>query len=151
MSADRIDALIANSSLGSPGAVELRKRTPVELAQGLVHKAERLRGIRHLDVHIEDRRRTPLKTSPQGRRANMAKDNNRHVVPNPDGGWDIKKPGAERASSHHDTQGDAQQRAREIVGNAGGGEVRIHGRDGRIRDSDTVPPGNDPNPPRDKK
>jgi hypothetical protein len=42
-------------------------------------------------------------------------------------------------------------RAREIVHNAGGGEVKIHGRDGRIRDSDTVAPGNDPNPPRDKK
>ncbi|MDP3984720.1 MAG: DUF2188 domain-containing protein [Acidimicrobiia bacterium] len=33
----------------------------------------------------------------------------------------------------------------------GGGEVTIHGRDGRIRDSDTVPPGHDPNPPRDKR
>ncbi|MFN3256916.1 MAG: DUF2188 domain-containing protein [Ilumatobacter sp.] len=30
-----------------------------------------------------------------------------------------------------------------------GGEVRIHGKDGRIRDSDTVAPGRDPNPPRD--
>lgn len=31
----------------------------------------------------------------------------------------------------------------------GGGEVRIHGRDGKIRDSDTVPPGRDPHPPKD--
>nr|WP_250810290.1 DUF2188 domain-containing protein [Neorhizobium tomejilense] len=31
----------------------------------------------------------------------------------------------------------------------GGGEVRIQGRDGRWRDSDTVAPGNDPNRPRD--
>ena len=29
--------------------------------------------------------------------------------------------------------------------------VTIHGRDGRIRDSDTVAPGRDPFPPRDKK
>ena len=35
--------------------------------------------------------------------------------------------------------------------NSGGGEVRIHRRDGKIRDSDTVAPGNDPFPPRDKK
>lgn len=81
----------------------------------------------------------------------MSKDSDRHVVPNPDGGWDVKKPGAERASSHVDTQADAIDRAREIVHNAGGGEVVIHGRDGQIRDSDTVAPGNDPNPPKDTK
>ena len=38
---------------------------------------------------------------------------------------------------------------KEIVGNLGGGEVVIHRPDGTIRDSDTVPPGNDPNPPKD--
>lgn len=82
----------------------------------------------------------------------MAKGNERrHVVPNPNGGWDVKKPGSSRASKHTDTQKDAIDRAREIVHNQGGGEVRIHGRDGRIRDSDTIAPGNDPNPPRDKR
>lgn len=75
----------------------------------------------------------------------------RHVVPNSDGGWDIKKPGAERSSGHFDTQGDAIDRAREIVHNDGGGEVVIHRPDGTIRDSDTVPPGSDPNPPLDRK
>ena len=77
--------------------------------------------------------------------------NRRHVVPNPRGGWDVKAPGAGRASSHHDTQAQAEVRAKEIVANAGGLEVRIHGRDGRIRDSDTVPPGRDPMPPRDRR
>ena len=75
---------------------------------------------------------------------------NRHVVPNPDGGWDVVKPDAERASSHHATQQQAIERGREIVNNLGGGELRIHGRNGQIRDSDTIPPGNDPNPPRDR-
>lgn len=75
---------------------------------------------------------------------------NRHVVPNPKGGWDVKKPGSSRVSAHADTQKAATERARQIVRNGGGGEVRIHGRDGRIRDADTVPPGNDPKPPRDK-
>jgi len=75
----------------------------------------------------------------------------RDVVPNPNGGWDVTKPDSRRASAHTDTQAAAIDRAREIVTNAGGGEVRIHGRDGRLRDSDTVGGGNDPNPPRDRK
>ena len=81
----------------------------------------------------------------------MAEGNNRHVVPNPNGGWDVVAPNAGRASAHRDTQADAIDRARDIVTNAGGGEVRIHGRDGQIRDTDTVGGGNDPLPPRDKK
>lgn len=76
--------------------------------------------------------------------------NERHVVPDDDG-WKVVAPGSDRASAITDTQSDAIDRAREIVGNSGGGEVVIHGRDGAIRDSDTVAPGNDPNPPRDKK
>ncbi|MCU1579994.1 MAG: hypothetical protein JWP19_2198 [Rhodoglobus sp.] len=81
----------------------------------------------------------------------MAEENNRHVVPNPDGGWDIVKPNADRASAHLPTQGEAIDRARDIVTNLGGGEVRIHNRQGEIRDTDTVGGGHDPNPPRDRK
>lgn len=77
-------------------------------------------------------------------------NNDRHVVSDGDG-WAVRKPGGSRASAKADTQAEAINRAREIVRNAGGGEVKIHGRDGKIRDSDTVAPGNDPNPPRDKK
>jgi hypothetical protein len=77
--------------------------------------------------------------------------NNRHVVPNSAAGWDVKAPGAKRASAHLDTQAEAIDRGRTIVRNAGGGELRIHGRDGRIRDSDTIAPGNEPHPPRDRK
>lgn len=40
----------------------------------------------------------------------MASSNNRHVVPNPKGGWDVKAPGAERASSHAPTRTSAQTR-----------------------------------------
>lgn len=74
----------------------------------------------------------------------MANNNDRHVVPNEGGGWDVTKPGAGRASSHHDTQADAIARGREIVDNAGGGELNIHGRDGKIRAKDTIGDGNDP-------
>ena len=76
---------------------------------------------------------------------------NRHVVKNRGGGWDVKKPGASRASAHAPTQAAAERRAKQIVKNEGGGEVRIHRPNGEIRDSDTVAPGNDPFPPRDRK
>lgn len=78
------------------------------------------------------------------------KTTSRHVVEHDDG-WAIRKPGAKHASAVRRRQSDAIDRAKEIVGKAGGGEVRIHGRDGKIRDSDTVAPGNDPFPPRDTK
>jgi len=74
--------------------------------------------------------------------------NDRHVVPNPDGGWDVKAPGAARSSAHAGTQAEAVARAREIIHNAGGGELLTHGQDGRIRAKDTIPPGNDPYPPK---
>ncbi len=73
----------------------------------------------------------------------------RHIVPNPEGGWDVRAPGSDRASSHHAKQSEAIDRAKEILGNSGGGEAVIHDRHGKIRDSDTVPPGRDPFPPRD--
>lgn len=75
--------------------------------------------------------------------------NERHIVPNPKGGWDVKRPGASRASSHHEKQADAERAAKADLARSGGGEAVIHGRDGQIRDKDTVAPGNDPNPPRD--
>ena len=75
---------------------------------------------------------------------------NRYVVKHPEG-WAVKAPHADRASSVFGRQSDAIDRAKDIVGNLGGGEVRIQGMDGRFRDSDTVPPGNDPFPPRDTK
>ena len=76
--------------------------------------------------------------------------NDRYVVKHPDG-WAVKAAGADRASSVHKTQGEAERAAKDTVQNLGGGEVRIQGRNGKWRDSDTVAPGNDPNPPKDKK
>jgi hypothetical protein len=76
--------------------------------------------------------------------------NDRYVVNHP-GGWAVVAPGADRASGVYEKQSDAERAAKEIVSNLGGGEVRIQGRDGKWRDSDTVAPGNDPFPPRDGK
>ncbi|GGL77196.1 hypothetical protein GCM10009706_14590 [Curtobacterium citreum] len=71
-------------------------------------------------------------------------DNDRYVVPNNDrGGWDVKKENAQRASAHARTQAEAEARAKEIAENAGGGDVRVQRRDGRWRDSDTTPSGNE--------
>ena len=77
--------------------------------------------------------------------------NRRIVQPREDGQWEVMKPGADRASAITDTQSAAIDRARDILGNDGGGELTIKGQNGRIRDSDTVRPGNDPNPPRDRR
>lgn len=74
----------------------------------------------------------------------------RYVTKHPKG-WAVQSPGGKRASSIHSTQREAESAAKRTVSNLGGGEVRIQGRDGKWRDSDTVPPGHDPNPPRDKK
>ena len=69
----------------------------------------------------------------------MAKnDEDRYVVQHPDG-WAVKKENAERASGVFRTQKEAIDRAREIVqkSGAGRGEIRIQGRDGKFRDSDS--------------
>ena len=66
--------------------------------------------------------------------------NQRHIVHHPDGGWAVKKPHALHASSRHSTQAQAHTRAKEILSHSGGGEAVTHGRDGQIRNSDTVQP-----------
>lgn len=70
-----------------------------------------------------------------------------HVVPC-EGGWATRREGAERVGSTHDTQAEAIDAARERAIHDRV-EVVIHGRNGRIRDSDSY--GNDPFLPRDKK
>jgi hypothetical protein len=70
-----------------------------------------------------------------------------HVVPR-DGGWAVRREGAERDSSHHGRKSDAMGAARDTARRERV-EVVEHGRNGRIQDSDSY--GNDPNPPRDRK
>jgi len=66
-------------------------------------------------------------------------DHTTHVTPSAKGGWSVVNPsGGER--SHHRTQKDAIDGAREIIKNAGGGEINIYGKDGRIRDKNTIKP-----------
>lgn len=77
--------------------------------------------------------------------------NQRHVVPDGSGGWKVVAPGAQRASSRHDTQAHAERRAKDILRGIGGGEAVIHRPNGEIRDSDSVGRGHDPHPPYDTK
>lgn len=64
-----------------------------------------------------------------------------HVVPNRDGGWDVRRGGGDRASGHFETKEQAVDRGRELSRNAHT-ELKIHNRDGRIGQSDSH--GHDP-------
>ena len=74
----------------------------------------------------------------------------RHVVPSGNG-WVVREPGVTTPTSRHRTQGAGEREARRQVRQEGGGEVVTHRPNGQIRDSDSVPPGSDPFPPRDRK
>lgn len=66
---------------------------------------------------------------------------NHHVLPNSNGGWDVKADGAKKATKHFDTQASANNFAKEVATNQKT-EVNIHGRNGKIRDKNSY--GNDP-------
>jgi len=68
-----------------------------------------------------------------------------HVVPNPQGGWDVRRGGAERSSGHFENKDSAISAGRDISRNQGT-ELRIHNRDGRIAISDSH--GHDSFPPK---
>jgi hypothetical protein len=73
------------------------------------------------------------------------KSNSHHVVPNPNGGWDVKRSGGQRAHKHHETKKAAVDSAREIS-KSQGTELKIHNKDGKISQSDSH--GSDPYPPK---
>lgn len=68
-----------------------------------------------------------------------------HVVPNPNGGWDVKRNGSTIAIIHTNIKQAAVQQGR-ILSKDESTEFIIHGKDGRIQRSDSH--GNDPYPPR---
>jgi len=79
----------------------------------------------------------------------MSKGRDRTVHRTSNGKWANKRNDAGKASSVHNTQQNAINSARTMLGNQGGGELTVMGRNGRIRSKDTIPPGNDPCPPKD--
>ncbi len=80
----------------------------------------------------------------------MSKGRDRTVSRRPDGAWENKRNDADKASSLHSTQKEAEQAAKGMLKNQGGGELTTKGVDGKIRSKDTIAPGKDPNPPKDK-
>lgn len=77
----------------------------------------------------------------------MAKKNV-HVTHRKDKTWAVISEGDKRASSLHNTQGDAIKAATPIA-RARQAELVIHNRENKIRDKDSY--GNDPHPPIDQK
>jgi hypothetical protein len=80
----------------------------------------------------------------------MSKGRDRMVYQRTDGKWVNKRNDASRASSVHDTQLEATEVARQMLENQGGGELTVKGRDQKIRNKDTIAPGKDPHPPKDR-
>ncbi len=113
-----------------PQAVGTEKRQQTRLAA----LASSLRGWWHATIQ-------KFRQHSAHRRTEMA---DQHVVPHPEG-WAVKPAGGDRASSVHDTQREAIDRAREIARNQNS-ELFIHGADGKIRSRDSH--GHDPNPPK---
>jgi uncharacterized protein YdaT len=68
-----------------------------------------------------------------------------HIVPNPQGGWDVKQSGAQRSSGHFDKKQEAVDRGR-IISNNQKTELVIHNKNGQIGEKDSH--GGDPFPPK---
>lgn len=73
----------------------------------------------------------------------MPNHNNRSVFRREDGQWANKRNDADKASSLHATQAEANAAAKEMLARAGGGERTTMGRDGRIVSKDTIAPGHE--------
>lgn len=76
----------------------------------------------------------------------MSKSKNYWVRPHEEG-WQVKREGADRASSVHPTKAEALDAGRDLA-KGSQGELRITDKHGVLRDSDTFGP-RDPFPPRD--
>ena len=70
----------------------------------------------------------------------MAKSSDRMVYQRADGMWVNKRMGSEKPASVHEKQHQAVDAARDTLRRQGGGELVIKGKDGKIRQKDTVLP-----------
>ena len=71
-----------------------------------------------------------------------------HLVPNKNGGWDVKRAGATRASVHTNTKAEEERLGR-ALSRKHNTEFVVHGLDGKIQRADSH--GNDPCPPVDNR
>ena len=78
----------------------------------------------------------------------MSKKRSWMVSPRPDGKWVNRfQLNGRKQESVHDTQQDAINKAQKDTKQYGGGELKIQGRNGKIREKRTIGGGNDPYPP----
>jgi hypothetical protein len=63
-----------------------------------------------------------------------------HVTKKAEGQWAVARSGARRASSTHRTEAEAIAAGQRLAVKGGGGEVVVHGSDGRLRQSDQQQP-----------
>lgn len=71
------------------------------------------------------------------------KGRDRTVYRNDKGEWVNKRNDADCVSSKHSQQKAAENAARDLLKNQGGGELTTLGRDGKIRSKNTIAPGNE--------
>ena len=62
--------------------------------------------------------------------------NSHHVVPDPKGGWSVKRGGAVRASRHFERKSEAESWGRK-VSTEQGSELVIHKKDGTVQRKDS--------------
>lgn len=75
----------------------------------------------------------------------MAKNSSYRVIASINGGWSVKRDGAERSAKTFDTQREAIKYG-ENLSRSHSSELVIHGRNGRVQRKDSY--GKDPNPPK---
>lgn len=75
----------------------------------------------------------------------MPKRDTHRVMPHKEGGWQVKRDGASKASDITKTKAEAKKIGRSISKNQGT-ELQIHGKDMKIQRSDSHE--NDPYPPK---
>lgn len=71
-----------------------------------------------------------------------------HVTKRPEGLWQAKLESRKNAYRVTSTQEEAIQQMTNYFKNHNGGELIIHGTDGKIRDKRTIAPMSDPFPPK---
>ncbi len=70
--------------------------------------------------------------------------NKYHITQRPDGKWQGKQEGADRASVVSDKKSDVQKETIHIAKNKGDASVIIHGQDGKFQEERTYPRSEDP-------
>jgi len=76
----------------------------------------------------------------------MSDRTRRHVTQRPDGDWQVKKEGGQRASAVAETKEDAVRDGIRISRNDTNSQLLIHKSDGTFQEERTY--GKDPNPPK---